>query len=86
MYPEFIPIYIGLAVLIGLCVAILILLIKQIRGAGYTMPKQKKSNNNNVYTNHRPNEVYNGNMAFCKKCAAQFSASERFCPKCGTPR
>jgi NADH pyrophosphatase NudC (nudix superfamily) len=86
MYPEFIPIYAGLAVLIGLCVAILILLVKQSKNiSGYTMPKQKKINNSG-YTNHKSRDLYNSNMAFCKKCATQFSASERFCPKCGTPR
>lgn len=88
MYPEFIAIYIGIAVIIALGVAILILLIKLLKNSNdLPMPKQNvaptiKTQPNASNTSNQENE----NMAFCKKCATQFNASERFCPKCGTPR
>lgn len=83
MYPEFIPIYIGLALLIILGIAILILLIillKRSRGIVTTLSSINISKT-------QPQAYFTeGNMAFCKKCAAQFNASERVCPKCGTLR
>ncbi len=88
MYPEFIAIYIGIAVIIALGIAILILLIKLLKNSNdLPMPKQ----NITPIIKTQPNvsnasNQENGNMAFCKKCATQFNASERFCPKCGTPR
>lgn len=88
MYPEFIAIYIGIAVIIALGIAILILLIKLLKNSNdLPMPKQ----NITPIIKTQPNvsnasNQENGNMAFCKKCAAQFNDSERFCPKCGTPR
>lgn len=27
-----------------------------------------------------------GGVVFCKRCATQFDASQRFCPNCGAPR
>lgn len=88
MYPEFIAIYIGIAVIIALGIAILILLIKLLKNSNdLTIPKQNiaptiKTQSNVSNTSNQEN----GNMAFCKKCATQFNSSERFCPKCGTPR
>ena len=77
MYPEFVPIYIGLAVIIVLLVVILILLVKRTA--------------NNAAVSKRimaTNTVSNGgsSVVFCKSCATQFDATQRFCPKCGTPR
>lgn len=88
MYPEFIAIYIGIVVIIALGVAILILLIKLLKnGNDFPMPKQNAVPTIRMEPKPSdPSNQKNGNMAFCKKCATQFSASERFCPKCGTPR
>lgn len=87
MYPEFIAIYVGLAILIALGVAILILLIK-LNKNNEGFPTMPSINTTSTVSSSQPasNESKDGNMAFCKKCATQFSASERFCPKCGTPR
>lgn len=85
MYPEFIAIYAGLAILIGLGIVILILLIKLVKNNdGFPMPSQK--NMPVVDSPAKYSESSGGNMAFCKKCAAQFDSSQRCCPKCGTPR
>lgn len=77
MYPEFIPIYVGLAIIIVLLVVILILVLKRPSNRG-TMPKGNAS--------HNMSEHNGGNIVFCKNCATQFEASQRYCPKCGTPR
>ncbi len=88
MYPEFIAIYIGMAVIIALGVAILILLIKLLKNSNdLPMPKQNITPTIKTQPNvSNDSNQENGNMAFCKKCATQFNASERFCPKCGTSR
>lgn len=77
MYPEFIPIYIGLLVIIALLVTILILVLKRTSNNA-TAPKKITA------ANTAPNEA--GTIVFCKNCAAQFESSQRCCPKCGTPR
>lgn len=85
MYPEFIAIYVGLAILIGLGICILILLIKLLKNNdGLPMPSQQHISV--VEAQPKYSEPSGGNMAFCKKCAAQFDSSQRCCPKCGTPR
>lgn len=81
MYPEFIAIYIGLLIIIGLLVTILVLILK-------------KQNDNNRPTanftarqnNFETNASAGGNIVFCKKCAAEFDSTQKCCPKCGTPR
>lgn len=82
MYPEFIAIYIGLIIAIGLLVAILVLMLKNRdnstgKPVGNYVPKQK---------NYEVNVSQSGSIVFCKNCAAEFDASQKFCPKCGTPR
>lgn len=82
MYTEFLIIYIGLGILALLGIAILVMLIllfKKDHG-GYI----PQSNNNSP--NAQPSTTPTGNIVFCKKCAAEFDASQRTCPKCGTPR
>ena len=85
MYPEFILVYIGLVVIIGLAIAILILLIRLLKDKGNKTVTPTTYSNKNVNPQVEANPA-SGNMAFCKKCATQFDASERFCPNCGTPR
>lgn len=82
MYTEFLIIYIGLGILAVLGIAILILLIMLLKkDQGVYIPQ-----NNNYTPNVQTTATPNGNIVFCKKCAAEFDSSQRACPKCGTPR
>lgn len=92
MYPEFIAIYIGLAVLILCAIFIIVLQIKILRNAD----TPKYFSGFNSVSAEQPQEkqkaeasVGNGNTAnvvFCRNCAAKFEANKRNCPKCGMPR
>lgn len=85
MYPEFIAIYVGLAVLAALMIAVLVLLVNLVKQAGAKpISKPYTSQINNSTT--APTNVATGNIVFCKHCAAEFDSSQRVCPKCGTPR
>lgn len=86
MYPEFIAIYIGLAILIVIGITILIFIIKLNKNNDVFPMHTIKTISTTSNTLPTSNDSDNGNLAFCKKCATKFSASERFCPKCGTPR
>ena len=81
MYPEFIAIYIGLLIIIGMLVTILVLILKKqndnSRPTANFTARQK-----NVETNASSG----GSIVFCKKCAAEFDSTQKCCPKCGTPR
>lgn len=81
MYPEFIAIYVGLLIIIGLLVTILILMFKKqndnCRPTANYIAKQN---------NFETNASSSGSIVFCKKCAAQFDSTQKNCPKCGTPR
>lgn len=73
MYPEFIAIYAGLAAVLVLLIVILILQIKILSSnAGHSRRSSKNTSRQAV--------------VFCKNCASRYSASERVCPQCGTPR
>lgn len=85
MYPEFIAIYVGLAVLAALMIVVLVLLIKLTKQAGAKpISKPYTSQINNSTT--APTNVATDNIVFCKHCAAEFDSSQKYCPKCGTPR
>lgn len=85
MYPEFVAIYVGLAVLAALMTAVLILLIKLMRQPNAkSVSKPYISQTNNLTA--APTNAPTGNIVFCKHCAAEFDSSQRVCPKCGTPR
>lgn len=85
MYPEFIAIYVGLAVLAALMIVVLVLLIKLTKQAGAkTILKPYIPQMNN--STDAPTNVATGNIVFCKHCAAEFDSSQKYCPKCGTPR
>lgn len=77
MYPEFIAIYAGLAVILVLLIVILILQIIILKNGG--SGGRKGAKNHHINSSH-------GAVVFCKSCAARYSATERACPKCGTPR
>lgn len=77
MYIEFIIAYIGLAITILLLIANLILLLKRTSSNASVQSRITAAN-------IAPKEA--GAIVFCKSCAAQFDASQHYCPKCGTPR
>ena len=83
MYPEFIAIYIGLAVLILMQAAVLVLLIKvnrSLTGNGSAKKYGKKSKEDS-----RQQSTSYG-VVFCRNCGTRYDASMGVCPKCGTPR
>ena len=76
MYPEFIAIYVGLAIVLVLLIVVLILQIVILKNGG----------GRSVSASTRPVNSSKNAVVFCKSCAARFSAAERVCPKCGAPR
>lgn len=87
MYPEFIAIYAGLAVLAALMITVLILLIKLLKRSDVKPASNAyRPQMNNIDTSYTQANVSTGNIVFCKHCATKFDACEKFCPKCGTPR
>lgn len=96
MYAEFIGIYIGLGILFLLGIANLILVLISIKRTdkptymGNSMIQSQPTNAYPTQANTvKPaanTAVPSGNVVFCKKCAAEFDATARCCPKCGTPR
>lgn len=99
MYPEFVPIYVMLVIVILMLCVVLIFLIKLMKnGAGknnlYNVPRQS---NDAYYGQQYQQQQYqapyepqyqqqSGNVVFCKHCATQFDASQAYCPRCGTRR
>ena len=90
MYPEFVPIYIGLAAIALLLIVAIILLIVLLKKQGSSRPR-------NYYAPQQPPQQYgrtsqnqggqpSGGIAFCRNCGAQFDAAHKVCPRCGTPR
>lgn len=98
MYPEFVPIYIMLVIVILMLGAVLFFLIKLLKnGVGknnsYNVPQQ----NNDSYYGQQYQQQYQapyqpqyqqqtGSVVFCKQCATQFDTSQAYCPQCGTRR
>lgn len=85
MYPEFIAIYIGMAIIIAMLAVILVLLFRSNGTKGISKPTTNSNMNFHNATNNSVN-TSSGNIVFCKKCATQFDSSQHVCPKCGTPR
>lgn len=85
MYPEFIAIYAGLAVVFVLLVVVMVLLI-QLKKRLDAAPTSRSVFD--VQPNRPPMSASapSGGIVFCKRCAAEFDASEQVCPRCGTPR
>ena len=90
MYPEFIAIYIGLAILLLVGAANLFLTIKLMLGGDQSHFTSGSSRSFGADTRNNmaipPEYAPSNNVVFCKRCANEFDASQRFCPKCGTPR
>ena len=93
MYPEFIAIYIGLAILAVLQIVVLLCLrklLKQSEGGKqmphpYTAPQTSTFDPGSAASSV-PISTAPGAIVFCKHCAAEFDAGLKACPKCGTPR
>lgn len=82
MYPEFIAIYVALGVLFVMLAAVIVMLIMLLKkGNDVYIPR-----NNTYNPSIQTAAAATGNLVFCKRCAAEFDASQRVCPKCGTPR
>lgn len=80
MYPEFIAIYVGLGVLLVLLIVIIIMLGILLKRSGTS------TYGASTQVRNTQNAGNGGQIVFCRKCAEQFDASLRNCPKCGTPR
>ncbi len=79
MYPEFIPIYIGLGVSLVLQIALLIVgivLLRRTNTSSFGISTQVK----------KAQQANGGEVVFCRKCATQYDSSLHSCPNCGTPR
>jgi len=88
VYTEFIIIFIGLGILLMFSIANLILLIVLLK-RGNDMPVRSFNNFTPTptgYESQAPKAGMGGNIVFCKKCATEFDASQKYCPKCGTAR
>ena len=97
MYPEFIAIYIMLAlVLVGLG-AVIFLLLKVLSGGGSQFGSQSYSQQpQQAAPQYYDQQAYasaqqtaypaQGGVVFCQYCATQFDASQPYCPQCGTRR
>lgn len=81
MYPEFVAIYVCLGILVILVVVIMVLIIMLLHKLNNI-----GSGKNSYYANQVGNVKNQMGVVFCKKCTTQFDATERFCPRCGTPR
>lgn len=96
MYPEFIIIYVLLAIILGLLVGVIVLLIKNGKSnQGYSAPNVPPVSSVTPITNTQPMATpaqnqstvsSTGGVVFCKKCAKTYSSDQNFCPNCGTPR
>ncbi len=91
MYPEFIAIYVMLAVIIlmlGLALLLLILLLVKTK-KNNTAPAPVQSSSNPYYGQQYQNQAQYpqaGSIVFCRHCATQFDSSQAYCPQCGTRR
>lgn len=99
MYPEFIAIYVMLAIVIIMLGAVLFFLFKLMKNGtsgsnSYSMPQQSSDA---YYGQQYQQQPYQppyqtqyqqqaGSVVFCKHCATQFDASQAYCPQCGTRR
>ena len=101
MYPEFIGIYVLLAVAIVLSAVSIILQIVHIKNSNHS--SDYSNNYRTEKASDRPTQRSSGYSAeskqvqqpasygssgvvFCKSCATQFDARHKVCPRCGTTR
>lgn len=72
MYPEFIIMYVGLAIVLIVSIVNLVFMIRL----------SNKMKTNNVMGKRS----LGGGVVFCKKCATEFDSNTKVCPSCGTIR
>lgn len=80
MYPEFVPVYVGLVIAIVL-LAVLIVLAVMILKNLKNRPAAPVSRGAAA-----PAAGNAAGLVFCRSCSKQFDGSMRFCPHCGTNR
>ncbi len=73
IYPEFIPVYAGLVIIILMQISILI--------QSKSSKRKSKGSNTLEYSSNTPEY-----LVFCKNCSTKFSSTLKVCPKCGTQR
>ncbi len=97
MYPEFIAIYVMLAVVIVLLFVAIFFLLKLLKNGPSKSGSYVDMQQNNAYYGQQYQQQYqqpyqqqyqqqSGGVVFCKHCATQFDASQAYCPQCGTRR
>lgn len=98
MYPEFIAIYVMLAIVIvmlGAALVFLFLLLKREGSKGNSHGSMQQ--NNDMYYGQQYQQQFQapyqaqyqqqgGCVVFCKNCATQFDSSQAYCPNCGARR
>lgn len=97
MYPEFIAIYVMLAVILILLGIVVFLLIKLIKDGGGSSVRSGASSYSQPSTG---NAYYSGaqqyqtqadsyqsqGVVYCKHCTMPYDATQPYCPNCGTRR
>ena len=96
MYAEIIGLYIfmGVLLLVGIVnlVLVLIMMKKSDNRPTYVSTPMMQSQGAPTAPTASATPAYSavntptGNVVFCKKCACEFDAASRCCPRCGTPR
>lgn len=83
MYPEFIPIYVGLGIIVFLLLVVILLLIVFTNKIFKGKKINKKSNDSNRSSSNI--DELSG-IIICRNCHEQYSANENICPSCGLVR
>ncbi len=98
MYPEFIAIYVMLAViliLLGIAVFLLVKLVKDGGGISAKSGASSYSQPSSVNTYYSGAQQYQaqadsyqsqGGVVYCKHCTMPYDATQPYCPNCGTRR
>lgn len=82
MYPEFIPIYVGLGIVIILLLVVILLLLiftRRIFRGKKIKKKLVDRHSNNV-------KDESTGIVICRNCHEQYSSNENICPSCGLVR
>ena len=90
MYPEFIAIYVMLAIVIVMLFGIIILLFLLLKKHAESVGTSGQSANSAYYSQpyqQSYNDQYSSNnVVFCNHCATQYDSSQAYCPRCGAKR
>lgn len=99
MYPEFIAIYVMLAVILILLGVAVFLLIKLVKNGGASSGGRSASSyaqpsSGNAYysgaqqyqTQADSYQAQQGGVVYCKHCTMPYDSTQPYCPNCGTRR